>query len=53
MMKRDVAIALHGLKTNRSDRDKTRDNDLAMLQEVYPELSPVFEELQKWRNNAT
>lgn len=49
MTKRELALALHGVTTKLNMRARIRDDDLRALAEGYPELAPVFEELQAWR----
>ena len=48
MTEQQTAVAVYNFTL--AHRDKTRDDDLARLQEAYPELRPVFEELQAWRD---
>lgn len=48
MNKQQTAVAIYNLML--VYREKVRDRDLEWLQEAYPELRPVFEELQAWRD---
>ena len=43
-----TALAVYELSC--VDRERVRDDDLERLQDEYPELRPVFEELQSWRD---
>lgn len=50
MTKSEFAVALYGFKRYR--RSRVRDDDLLNLMEAYPDLAPVFEEVQAWRDGA-
>lgn len=44
------ALGIYRLSTAREERASIRDADLALLEHAYPDLVPVFEELQYWRD---
>ena len=48
MNEQQTAVAMYNFTL--AYREKVRDSDLEWLQQAYPELRPVFEELHAWRD---